>query len=85
MFMENVLLLVTIILSLVLQSDCKDFSSARQSLTFTLRILEDMSNDKNSIHFQSSEKFKKIVLETEQSPASSIAVQSTQKSYIQII
>ena len=40
-------------LSLVLQSDCKDFASVRRFVAKTLHILEDMSNDVNNIHFQS--------------------------------
>ena len=40
-------------LSLVLQSDCKDFASVRRFVAKTLHTLEDMSNDVNNIHFQS--------------------------------
>ena len=40
-------------LSLVLQSDCKDFASVRRFVAKTLRTLEDMSNDVHNIHFQS--------------------------------
>ena len=47
----------TIILSLVLQSDSKYFGSVRRSLANTLHTLEDMINDVNSIHFQSSRNF----------------------------
>ena len=40
-------------LSVVLQSDCKDFASVRRFVAKTLHTLEDMSNDVNNIHFQS--------------------------------
>ena len=47
----------TVILSQVLQSDSKDFGLVRRSLAKTLHTLECMSNDVNSIHFQSRTNF----------------------------
>ena len=46
-----------IILSLVLKSDSKDFGLVRRSLAKTLHTLKYMSNDVNSIHFQSWRNF----------------------------
>ena len=39
-------------LSLVLQSDCKDFGSIQLPVAKTLHTLEDMSNDVRNIHVQ---------------------------------
>ena len=50
-FLENVLT-ITNILSLVLQSDCKDFGAVRCPLSTTLTTLNDMQN-MSSFHLKS--------------------------------
>ena len=44
-------------LSLVLQSDCKNFGFVWRSAASSLHILEDISNDVNIFHFRSSRNY----------------------------
>ena len=59
-FLEDVLS-VTNTLSLVLQSDRKDFGAVRRALNSTLSVLKDMAADINSIHLTSFHLFEDVL------------------------
>ena len=76
-FLEDVLT-VTNILSLVLQSDRKDFGAVRRALSTTLTTLSDMQNI-SSVHLKSFRAYQDVLSQIESFAKQNIPAKRTRK------
>ena len=77
-FLEDVLS-ITNTLSLVLQSDRKDFGAVRRAMASTLSILRDMSTDSNSVHLKSFKSHGEVMAQLDNFNRKNVASRGTRK------
>lgn len=77
-FLEDVLSVING-LSMVLQSDHKDFGAVRRVMATTISILRDMASNKNSIHLKSFNSHKEILTQVESFTKQNVASRGTRK------
>ena len=77
-FLEDVLS-VTNTLSLVLQSDHKDFGAVRRAMTSTITVLKNMVADKDSIHLKRFRSYNDVLSQIESFDAQKVTARGTHK------